>query len=114
MDTKTFFSSTRTEGNFIFLSGQIGIKNGVLVSENIKEQVVQSVENITALLKKHNLPPDSVIDVVAFLIDQEDYQPFNEIYGELFKEPFPTRTTVTVKSLPLGAKVEFKVIARVT
>jgi len=113
MDTKTFFSSTRTEGNFIFLSGQIGVKNGVLVSKNIKEQVVQSVDNIVALLKKNNLSIESIIDVTAFLIDQEDYQPFNKIYSELFKEPFPTRTTVTVKSLPLGARVELKVIARV-
>jgi len=56
----------------------------------------------------------SVIDVTAFLIDQSDYQSFNEIYAELFKEPFPTRTTVTVKSLPLGARVELKVIARVS
>ncbi|GEM_PF-196270 len=112
MNTKPLFSPTRTEGNFVFLSGQIGIKDGILVSENIKEQVAQAVENIVALLKKHNLLLESVIDVTAFLIDQEDYQPFNEIYSELFNEPFPTRTTVTVKSLPLGARVELKVISR--
>jgi len=112
MNTKPLFSPTRTEGNFIFLSGQVGIKDGVLVSENIKEQVAQATENIAVLLKKHNLSLESVIDVTVFLIDQEDYQPFNEIYAELFNEPFPTRTAVTVKNLPLGAKVELKVIAR--
>lgn len=114
MNAKPLFSPTRTEGNFIFLSGQIGTKDGVLVSENIKEQVTQAVENIVKLLEKHNLSLESVVDITAFLIDQEDYQSFNEIYAELFKEPFPTRTVVTVKSLPLGARVELKVIARVS
>jgi 2-iminobutanoate/2-iminopropanoate deaminase len=111
MNTKPPFSPSRIEGNLVFLSGQIGIKDGALVSDDFKEQFARAIENILRILGEHSLSLENVIDVTAFLIDQGDYQVFNEAYGESFKEPFPTRTTVTVKSLPFGAKVELKVIA---
>src|SRR3989344_2377648 len=100
------FSPVRIVGNLLFVSGQIGIKDGALVSEDVKRQLEQAVQNVTILLKKENLSLESVFDVTAFLVDQEDYQAFNETYAEIFKNPFPTRTTITVKSLPFGARVE--------
>ena len=112
MTTKLPFSSFRKEGDFMFLSGQIGLKNGALIAGGIKEQTVQAAENINTILREQNLSLENVVDVVAFLVEQEDYPIFNEVYGGVFGEPFPTRTTVTVKSLPLGAKVELKVVAR--
>jgi 2-iminobutanoate/2-iminopropanoate deaminase len=98
-------------GDLIFISGQVGQKEGGLVSENLEDQITQAVANIAEILKQNNLGLENVIDVTAFLIDQADYTLFNQVYTKLFKEPYPTRTTVTVKSLPLGAKVELKAIA---
>jgi 2-iminobutanoate/2-iminopropanoate deaminase len=100
-------------GNFLFVSGQIGQQDGQLVSENLDEQITQTVKNIQAVLKQNGLDLIDIIDVTAFLIDQNDYLAFNEVYGRLFSKPYPTRTTVTVKSLPLNAKVELKVIAEI-
>ena len=104
-------TSIRNYGQLYFLSGQIGLKDGVLVSEDIKEQLIQTVENIKTILKEVNLSLNNVVSVTAYLIEQSDYAVFNEIYAELFQSPHPTRTTVTVKSLPLNAKVELQVIA---
>lgn len=98
-------------GNLLFISGQNGQKDGQLVSDNLEEQVKQAVANITAILLQNGLEIKNVVDVMAFLVDQNDYVAFNEIYSQAFTEPYPTRTTVTVKSLPLGAKVELKAIA---
>jgi 2-iminobutanoate/2-iminopropanoate deaminase len=36
----------------------------------------------------------------------------NEIYAEHFGSPFPARTTIGVKELPLGAMIEIEMIAR--
>ncbi len=107
------FSPIRISGNLVFLSGQIGLKDGKLISDDIQEQTAQAIENVSAILKDNNLTLNDVIDVTAFLIDQEDYSPFNEAYTKYFSDPFPTRTAVTVKSLPLGAKVEIKIIAQI-
>lgn len=104
-------SSIRMVGNIFYISGQIGQKNGLLVSENVLEQTIQAIENITTILKQNGLESSNVIDVTAFITEQSDYDAFNEAYGKSFMEPFPSRTTVIVKSLPLGARVELKAIA---
>ena len=87
--------------------------NGKLVSEDVKEQTRQAIKNIISILEEQGTSLIKVIDVCAFLTNQDDYPSFNEVYIEFFKDPFPTRTAVTVKSLPLGAKVELKVIAQI-
>ena len=103
-------SSIRQVGNVYFISGQIGKKGDALVSENIEEQTAQAIANIAEILKQNGLELKDVVDVVAFLTEQGDYEKFNEAYAKGFQEPYPARTTVTVKSLPMGAKVELKVI----
>lgn len=105
------YSPFKQVGNLLFISGQVGQKDGQLVSDNLEEQVKQAIANITAILQQNGLEIKDVIDVMAFLVDQNDYVVFNEVYSKAFAEPYPTRTTVTVKSLPLGAKVELKAIA---
>jgi 2-iminobutanoate/2-iminopropanoate deaminase len=104
-------SPSKTTNGLIFISGQIGQKNGQLVSNNLEEQLVQTIKNIVQILEADNLTLRNVVDVTAFLVDQDDYSIFNEVYAREFQEPYPARTTVTVKSLPLGAKMELKVIA---
>jgi 2-iminobutanoate/2-iminopropanoate deaminase len=106
-------SSFRKIGNTLYISGQIGQQNGELISEDIEDQVAQAVANIKAILEQNNLALSSVIDVTAFLVDQNDYAAFNDAYEKSFSEPYPSRTTVTVKSLPLHAKVELKAIATI-
>ncbi|MEK7564833.1 MAG: RidA family protein [Patescibacteria group bacterium] len=105
------FSPFKQVGDLFFISGQVGQKEGKLVSESLKDQVIQAVANIAEILKQNGLSLENVIDVTAFLVNQEDYALFNQVYAKQFIEPYPTRTTVTVKSLPLNAKVELKAIA---
>ena len=102
--------SKNTDG-LVFISGQIGQQDGQLVSDDIEGQLIQTVKNIATILEANSLTLGNVVDVTAFLVDQNDYNIFNEVYTKEFQKPYPARTTVTVKSLPLEAKVELKVIA---
>jgi 2-iminobutanoate/2-iminopropanoate deaminase len=104
-------SPFRKVGDLLYISGQIGQENGQLVSDTIEAQTQRAIANITAILAQNGLTLSNVIDVTAFLINEADYEAFNEAYRSGFPEPFPARTTVTVKALPLGAKVELKAIA---
>jgi len=36
----------------------------------------------------------------------------NEVYARRFAAPYPARTTIGVRELPLGASVEIEMIAR--
>jgi 2-iminobutanoate/2-iminopropanoate deaminase len=42
-----------------------------------------------------------------------DFEEFNSVYAQFFKEPYPARETVEVAALPRGARVEISAIARV-
>ena len=109
--TPPFSIARSINGKHTFFSGQIGLKEGQLVADNIEEQTKQIVANLKEALLKEYLSLDDIVDVTAYLTKQEDYESFNKVYSELFRQPYPTRTTIGVEWLPLNARVELKVIA---
>jgi len=52
----------------------------------------------------------NVVKTTIFLSDINDFASVNEVYGEYFSHK-PARSTVAVKDLPKGAKVEIECIA---
>lgn len=116
--SKLPFSSIRTAtGTLFFLSGQVGTKEGNLVS-GFEGQLRQTFANIRAVLEERNLTLGKVVEVTVFLASMGDYSVFNKIYAEEFVasgvKVFPARTCVAVAELPLGARVELKVVASTT
>ena len=107
------FSAFRQIGNTYYIAGQIGLKDGKLVSDDFKEQTIQAVANLAEILKQNGMTIENVVDVTAFITEEVDLTTFNEVYGNEFKSPYPARATVTVKALPFGAKVELKAIASI-
>jgi len=98
--------------DLIFISGQIGIdmESGKLV-EGIENQTHRVMENIKNILKEAGLNFDNVLKTTIFLVNMADFPKVNEIYSSYFKEPYPARSTIEVKSLPKGALIEIEVIA---
>ena len=47
----------------------------------------------------------------SFIKDMKDYQTINKLYVQKFKKPYPARTCVAVKDLPIGTSIEFEMIA---
>lgn len=105
------FSEIRQVNNLYYLAGQIGLKGNSLVSDKLEDQLKQAFENIQTILQGNGMDLTNIIDVSAFLVEQTDLAKFNETYSSILNEPYPSRTTVIVKSLPLGAVVEIKAIA---
>ena len=55
---------------------------------------------------------EDLVDVTVFLVDMKrDFQTFNRIYAEYFKDAQPCRTTVEINSLPTPIAIELKCIA---
>ena len=108
------YSQAVKVGNFLFISGQIGIdpKTGKL-REGFEEQVKQTFENISAILSASGYSWEDVVRVVVYLRDLSKFSDFNRLYQELLKDinvP-PVRSTVEVSSLPLNALVEIEATA---
>jgi len=48
----------------------------------------------------------------VYLVDLSHFPAMNEVYASEFSEPYPARTTVGGRELPLGASVEIEMVAR--
>jgi 2-iminobutanoate/2-iminopropanoate deaminase len=107
------YSQAIRTGNFVFLSGQLGInpETGEFVPGAVAGQTEQIFKNIKAVLAETNLTLDQVVKTTVFLSDMLDFAVMNEVYARHFQEPYPARSAVAVKTLPKNALVEIEVIA---
>jgi 2-iminobutanoate/2-iminopropanoate deaminase len=108
------YSPAVAAGDLIFLSGQIALdpSTGRIDRElSIEAQTLQIWSNIRAVLKPLGLGLEHVVQAQVFLTDISEFAAMNGAYSKALGECRPARTTVGVKALPLGAKIEIAVIA---
>lgn len=99
--------------NFIFISGQIHLlPNGELVEGTIEEQTHQVMKNLKTILESAGVSFKNVVKTTIYVTDMSVFKKVNEVYKSYMSEPYPTRETVGVKELPLGAKLEISMIAK--
>jgi 2-iminobutanoate/2-iminopropanoate deaminase len=107
------YSQAIKTGNMIFVSGQIPIdpETGNFVSDDVKEQTVQVLKNLSVVLEAAGATLNNVVKTTVFIADMNDFGVMNEIYAEYFNENKPARATVQAARLPRDAKVEIDCIA---
>jgi 2-iminobutanoate/2-iminopropanoate deaminase len=108
------YSQAIRSGDLLFLSGQIGInpESKTLVEGGVEAEAFQIFKNIKAVLKEAGAELKHVIKATVFLTDMGDFKKVNDIYAQHFEAPFPARSAVAVKELPLYVNIEIEVIAR--
>ena len=97
----------------VFLSGQLPLDpaTGAFPEGGIQAQTRQSLRNVQAILEAAGLSLANVVKTTVFLADMGDFAAMNEVYASFFAEPFPARSAVAAKALPMGALVEIECIA---
>ena len=119
------YPHARRVGDLLFLSGvgprERGKKeipgvtlgeNGEIISYDIEVQCHSVFANVKTILEDSGSSWDSLVDVTAFLTNmKDDFNIYNKIYAEYFKENQPCRTTVEILSLPTPISIELKCIA---
>jgi 2-iminobutanoate/2-iminopropanoate deaminase len=101
-------------GNFLFVSGQIGLdqETGLLRAGNIEEETRQVLENLMSILRAEGYDSSHVVSATVYMKNMNDYARMNLIYGGYFQEGnYPARVTVEVSNLPRQANVEISLIA---
>ena len=106
------YSQAIAANGVLFVSGQLGVTpSGEFAGADVKSQAQRSLQNLQAILSEAGLGFENVVKTTIFLADIADFAAVNEIYAEFFKEPYPARSTVAVKTLPKGGLVEIELIA---
>lgn len=100
-------------GDWLIVSGQIGIVDGAIVPGGVKEEVTQAVANIEALLAGEGATLDDVVKTTVYLRHMRDYPLMNEAYVAAFGDHRPARAAVAVVELPMHALVEIEAWAYV-
>lgn len=100
-------------GDWLVVSGQVGIADGRLVEGGVDAQLRQALDNLRGLLEGEGASLSSVVKTTVFLTDMADYATVNEIYMAAFGDHRPARSAVAVAALPLGALVEIEAWAHV-
>jgi len=109
------YSQAIAHGGLLYLSGQIGLnpESGQLVSDVLEEQAGQVMRNLMAVLTAAGTGLTDILKVNIYLTDMGDFPALNAIYADWLGEHRPARATVAVAALPLGARVEMDLIARI-
>ena len=97
----------------LYISGQIPLnpKTMTVVDGGIKEQTIQVLKNIGAILEAAAYSYNDVVKSTCLLTDISLFKEMNEVYEQFYSENKPSRTTFAVKDLPLGVLVEIETIA---
>ena len=93
-------------GDWLVCSGQVGLRDGVMVEGGVREQLLQALANLRTLIEGEGSSFADVVKTTLFLVDIDDFTVVNEAYAQTFGDHRPARSTVAVAALPLGALVE--------
>ena len=107
------FSSAVKAGGLVFVSGQMGHHRGQfkLVEGGVEAETRQALDYMKETLELAGTSLERVVKCTCFIADMKDFTKFNEIYRSYFKPPFPARSTVEVKGLAMGGRIEIECIA---
>ena len=121
------YPHARKVGNLLLLSGigprERGKKEipgveldgqGNILSYDIETQCHSVFKNVRTVLEDSGSNWGNLVDVTVFLTNmKEDFEIYNRVYAEYFKENQPCRTTVEIISLPTPIAIELKCIATI-
>lgn len=95
-------------GDWVIVSGQLGMKDGALVAGGVRAQTEQAIVNLKAQLATKGATLNDIAKTLCFLTDMDTFQTFNEVYARDFGTARPARSTIGVKELPFGGAVEIE------
>ena len=95
-------------GDWIIVSGQLGMKDGAIVEGGVLAQTNQAIVNLKAQLASMGASINDIAKTLCFLTDMDTFATFNEAYAKGFGTARPARSTIGVASLPFGGAVEIE------
>jgi 2-iminobutanoate/2-iminopropanoate deaminase len=102
-------------GELVFVAGQVGVDvaTGELAGPSIEEQTEQIMQNMAAILDAAGSSLHKLLKTTVFLADFGDFAGMNEVYARHVGDSPPARSTIGIKELPIGARVEIEAIAHI-
>lgn len=104
------FARAAQADGWLYVSGQVPMLNGEVVTGNITVQSHQAISNLLSILKEAGYGPEHVVRCGVWLDDPRDFSAFNVVFKEYFGAHPPARACV-VSSMVVDCKVEIDCVA---
>jgi reactive intermediate/imine deaminase len=104
------FARAVEANGWLYVSGQVPMLNGELVTGNIVAQSRQAIRNLLAVLEESGYAAEHVVRCGVWLDDPRDFGAFNAVFREFFGEHPPARSCVA-SSMVLDCKIELDCVA---
>lgn len=104
------FARAVEAGGFLFVSGQVGMRDGEIVPGGLAAETHQTFANLISILQEAGYSLADVARVGVWLDDPRDFWSFNRIYASYFDGVNPARACVQSRMM-VDCKVEIDVIA---
>jgi 2-iminobutanoate/2-iminopropanoate deaminase len=103
-----FFSHAVVAGDFIYVSGTLGMKPGrlELVEGGIGPETVQALKHVEGILAACGAALSDVVRMEIYLANLEDFAEMNAAYAQIVGDTPPARITVGKVGLNFGAAIE--------
>lgn len=96
---KGSFSQVLKVGDFVYISGQVGLMFNSTIPKSLETQVEIIFTNTKLLLSELNMDLNHITKAVVYLRKDQDINQFDNLYQVYFKHPYPARTIVFVDKL---------------
>jgi reactive intermediate/imine deaminase len=109
---KVSYSHTVAFSHYNHISGQLPIepKTSKMVSGGVKEQAVQCLNNIKAIVESVDHFMDDIVKINIQVRNIADIDAVNEVYTTFFKGDLPARTVVGVSAIPMDALIQIDAV----
>lgn len=110
--TTEVFPQAVVAGNFIFISGTPGFNPGSgKLSDRFEEQALQCFLNIKTILEELGSSMEKIVKTTVFMVSGNDFSVLNKVYGEVFPQNAPARSTPQVMPFPAGILISVECVA---
>jgi reactive intermediate/imine deaminase len=104
------FARAVEAAGWLYVSGQVPLRDGELLTGNIAVQARQAIQNLIAVLKEAGYGPEHVVRCGVWLDDPRDFSAFNAVFREFFGQNPPARSCVQ-SHMVVDCKVEIDCVA---
>ncbi len=107
------YSGAVATGDMVFVGGVLGtVRNRKeLVPGGITPETRQALAYVREMLEQAGSTLERTVKCTVLLADIEDFPAMNAVFAETFPKDPPTRSTIIVPQIPLGAAVEVECTA---
>lgn len=108
------FSWAVADGQMVYTSHGPVTSAGKILQGDITAQTRLTLENLRQAIEAAGGSLDDVLQVQLYLLDVADMKPVDVVYAEMFRAPYPSRSTAVVAALVApGMRIELLATARI-